>query len=119
MPDRDDHKKIARVMSLRADVLDHTARMVAVVERGLRPVDHLDYVVRRWLIPPRSMPHKKASMQSSAVLSSVQAAIGRHLRAEYALERLLPARLANLLREFEQRNNKPEAIAGDGYASAA
>jgi hypothetical protein len=125
MPEHDDHRKIARVM---------LSRGLAVAERWLRPADQLDYMVRRWLIPimvrrwlipvpleggTRSMPHKEASMRSGAALSPVQAAIGRHLRAEYAIERSMSARLANLLREFEQRNNNPEAIARTDYASAA
>src|ERR1700730_11109888 len=77
MPGHDDHKKIARVM---------LSRVLAVAERWLSPVDPLDSMVRRWLIPPRSMPHKEASMRSSAALSPVQAAIGRQLHAEYAIE---------------------------------
>jgi hypothetical protein len=119
MPELDDHKEIARA------VLALTAGVLAVAERWLRRADQLDYVVRRWLIPipfgegTRSMPHKGASMRSSAALTPVQAAIGQRLRAEYALERSMPGRLANLLREFEQRNNEPEAFARDGYASAA
>jgi hypothetical protein len=120
MPHDDGHKKIARVMFfIRANVLAHSARLLAVAERWLRPADQLDYAIRRWLIPvpfedgTRSMPHKEASMRSSVALSPVQAAIGRHLRAQYALEQSMPARLANLLREFEQRNDKTE-----GYASA-
>ena len=55
----------------------------------------------------------------SGLSSDIQDAIGQRLRAQYALERSMPARLANLLREFEQRNNTPEAIARDRYASAA
>jgi hypothetical protein len=116
MPEHDDHKKIARVM---------LSRVLAVAERWFGPVDHLDYVVRRWLIPvpfeggTGSIPHKETSMRSSAALSPVQAAIGQQLGAKYAIELSPPGRLANLLREFEQRNNNPEAIARAGYASAA
>jgi hypothetical protein len=124
MPERDDHKKISRVMlSCRAGLLDQTARVLAVAERRLRRADQLDCVVRRWLIPipfgegTRSMPHKEASIRRSG-LSSIQDAIGQGLRAQYALKRSMPARLANLFREFEQRSNKPEAFARDGYASA-
>jgi hypothetical protein len=116
MPKHNEYKEIAR------SVLAHTPRVLAVAERWLRPADQLDYVIRRWLLPVpfgiRSM-HKEASMRSSAALSPVQTAIGRNLRAEYALERSMPARLANLLKEFEQRNNTPEAFARDGFASAA
>src|SRR5437879_5076115 len=74
MPEHDDHKKIARVM---------LSRVLAVAERWFGPVDHLDYVVRRWLIPvpfeggTGSIPHKETSMRSSAALSPVQAAIGQ------------------------------------------
>ena len=111
MPKHNEYKEIAR------PVLAHTARVLAVAERWLRPADQLDYVIRRWLLPVpfgiRSM-HKEASMRSSS-LNPVQAAIGRNLRAEYAFERSMPARLANLLKEFEQRNT----FARDGFASAA
>ena len=44
-------------------------------------------------------------------LSDIQDAIGQCLCEQYAPERSMPARLANLLREFEQRSNKPEAFA--------
>ena len=123
MPERDDPKKTRVMLSRRAGLLDHTARVLAVAERRLRRADQLDYVVRRWLIPipfeegTRSMPHKEASIRRSG-LSDIQDAIGQGLREQYALERSMPARLANLLREFEQRSNKPEAFARDGYASA-
>jgi len=59
------------------------------------------------------------SVRRAGLSSDIQDAIGQRLRAEYALERSMPARLANLLREVEQQNNKPEAFARDGYASAA
>ena len=48
-------------------------------------------------------------------LSDIQDTIGQRLRGRYAPERSTPTRLANLLREFEQRSYKSEA---DGYASA-
>jgi hypothetical protein len=108
MPEHVEHKEIAGELA-------NMERVLAVAERWLRPADHLDYVVRRWLIPipyqdrVRLMPHKEASIRSSGVLSDVQVTIGRHLRAQYALERSMPARLANLLREFEQRNGQLEA----------
>jgi hypothetical protein len=112
MLEDDDHKKIARV----------TARVLAAAERWLRAADQFEYVVRRWLIPipfgqgVRSMAHKESSIQRSGLSSDIQDAIGQRLRAEYAIERSMPARLANLLREFEQRDNKAEAFARDGYA---
>ena len=59
------------------------------------------------------------SVRRAGLSSDIQDAIGQRLRAEYALERSMPARLANLLKEFEQRNDKAEAFARDGYASAA
>jgi hypothetical protein len=119
MPKHDEYKEIARA------VLAHTAGVLALAERWLRRANQLDYVVRRRLIPipfgegTRSMPHKEASIRRSGLPSDVQAAIGQRLRAEYAIERSVPGRLANLLREFEQRDNKAEAFARDGYASAA
>jgi hypothetical protein len=119
MPKQDEYKEIARA------VLAHTAGLLALAERWLRRADQLGYVVRRRLIPipfekaTRSMPHKEASILRSGLSSDIQAAIGQRLRAEYALERSMPARLANLLKEFEQRNNTPEAFARDGFASAA
>ena len=51
-------------------------------------------------------------------LSDIQDTIGQLLRERYAPERSTPTRLANLLREFEQRSNKSEAFARDGYSSA-
>jgi hypothetical protein len=119
MPKQDEYKEIARA------VLAHTAGLLALAERWLRRADQLDYVVRRRLIPipfgegARSMPHKEASIRRIGLSSDIQDAIGQRLRAEYALERSMPGQLANLLREFEQRNNKPEAFARDGFASAA
>ena len=56
------------------------------------------------------MPDKEASIRRSG-LSDIQDAIGQGLCEQYAPERSMPARLANLLREFEQRSNKPEAFA--------
>jgi hypothetical protein len=124
MPERDDHNKFSRVvLSCRAGLLERVVRVLAVCEGRLRGADQLDYVVRRWLFPipfeegTRSMRHKEASIQRSG-LSDIQDSIGQGLRQQYALERSMPARLANLLREFEQLNNKPGAFARDGYASA-
>src|SRR2546430_16892379 len=92
MPKHNEYKEIART------VLAHTAGVLALAERWLRRADQLDYVVRRRLIP---MPH----IRHSGLSSDIQHAIGQRLRAEYTIERSVPARLANLLREFEQRNN--------------
>ena len=119
MPNHDEYKKIARAG------LAHTAGLLALAERWLRRADQLDYVVRRRLIPvpfekaTRSMPRKEASIRRIGLSSDIQDAIGQRLRAQYAVEQSMPAQLNNLLREFEQRNNRPEAIARDGFASAA
>jgi hypothetical protein len=113
MPERDDHKKIS---SRRAGLLDYVARALAMAERRFRRADQLDYVIRRRLFPIpfaegiRSIPHKEASIRRSG-LSDIQDAIGQCLCEQYAPERSMPARLANLLREFEQRSKKPEAFA--------
>jgi hypothetical protein len=79
------------------------AHAEAVAERLLRPVDELDYRVRRWLRPVSwgSPLRKQASIRD--LVSHVQDAIGRSLREEYVLEQSMPDRLANLLREFEQQ----------------
>jgi hypothetical protein len=120
MLERDDHKKI---LSRRIDLREHVARVLAVAERRFRRADQLDYVIRRRLFPipfgegTRSMPHKEASIRRSG-LFDIQDAIGKCLREQYAPERSMPARFANLLREFEQRSNKPQAFARDGYSSA-
>ena len=58
------------------------------------------------------------SIWHSGLLSDIQDTIGQRLRERYAPERSTPTRLANLLREFEQRSNKSEAFARDRYASA-
>jgi len=106
MPERDDHKKIS---SRRADLLDYVARALAVAERRFHRADQLDYVIRRRLFPiPFTEGTSEASIRRSGLF---QDAIGQCLCEQYAPERSMPARLANLLREFEQRSNKPEAFA--------
>ena len=50
------------------------------------------------------------SVRRAGLSSDIQDAIGQRLRAEYALERSMPARLANLLKEFEQRNDKAKHL---------
>jgi hypothetical protein len=109
MPERDDQKKSS---SRKAGLLDHVTRALAVAERRFRRADQLDYVIRRRLfpIPLAEGPHKETSIRRSG-LSDIQDAIGQCLCEQYAPERSMPARLANLLREFEQRSNKPEAFA--------
>lgn len=109
MPERDDHQQIS---SRGADLLDLMARALAMAERRFRRADQLDYVIRRRLfpIPFAEVPYKEASIRRSG-LSDIQHAIGQCLFEQYVPERSMPARLANLLREFEQRSNKPEALA--------
>ena len=87
-----------------------TAAMLAhaesIAERLLRPVDELDYRVRRWLRPViggTPSPLRQGSTPRREFLSHIQDAIGRNLREEYVLEQSMPDRLANLLREFEQQ----------------
>jgi hypothetical protein len=43
-------------------------------------------------------------------LSDIQDTIGQRLRERYAPERSTPTRLANLLREFEQRSLSPKHL---------
>ena len=86
---------------------------LALAERALRPVDRLDYAIRRYVSP---IPFKKAPSIGLrevpfGLQSSIPYAIGQYLRAQYAIERSLPSRLANLLREFEQRNNQGDPFA--------
>ena len=120
MPKHDDHRKNAA-----------KSQLLALAERGLQPADQLDYLIRRWVIPvyfeasrsvastplfrwslprkhsaSRSTPHREASTWSNGLLSEVQAAIGRYLRAEYDLAQPIPARLVDLLRQLEQRNGE-------------
>jgi hypothetical protein len=60
------------------------AYLLALAERWLRPVDRLDYMIRRWAIPVPLEVNRSAaaSMLSNGLLSEVQAAIGRYLRAD-------------------------------------
>jgi hypothetical protein len=108
-----------------AGVLAHLDRVVAAAERWLRPVDHLDYSVRRRLLPvrleqaSRSTPLRKLSVPHTGLSSDIQHAIGQRLCAEYAVEGFLPSRLAKLLREFEQRRSRAEGFLPDGYANTA
>jgi hypothetical protein len=108
MPERDDQKKSS---SRKAGLLDHVTRALAMAERRFRRADQLDYVIRRRLFPiPFAEGTSETSIRRSG-LSDIQDAIGQCLCEQYAPERSMPARLANLLREFEQRSNKPEAFA--------
>src|SRR5437879_9204557 len=119
MPKHDEYKEIARA------VLAHTAGLLGLAERWLRRANQLDYVVRRRLIPvpfekaTRSMPRKEASIRRIGLSSDIQDAIGQRLRAQYAAEQSMPARRNTLLRDVEQRNNRPEATARDRYSRPA
>jgi len=59
------------------------------------------------------------SIRRPGLSSDTQRVIGQRLRQHYAIEPSLPARLADLLKEFEQRNNEPETVARGRYVSAA
>jgi hypothetical protein len=122
----DHDEQSARIMpSGRSSMLaDPAARLLALAEGLFRPADQLDNLVRRWVIPVQfegtpSMPYKVASSQRSRLSSSTQIAIGHGLRAEYVLERSMPARLAGLLREFEQRSHGSEAFAKGSHGRGA
>jgi hypothetical protein len=106
MRKRNDHKE---EQHLTAAAL---ANAEGVAERLLRPVDELDYRVRRWLRPVawRTPPLRKQANRE--LLSHIQEAIGRSLREEYVVDQSMPDRLANLLREFERQT------AGDSYPRA-
>jgi hypothetical protein len=101
------------------------ARLLTWPERCLRPADRLDYAIRRWAIPvppvvnrpvaarrgaSQSAPHSDVS-RSKVLLTEIQAAVGRCLRAEYDTALPIPARLANLLRQLEQQNGQAEQVA--------
>jgi hypothetical protein len=104
MRERNDHQEEPHRT---ATVLAHAER---VAERLLRPVDELDYWVRRWLRPVTwgNPLLRQASIRD--LLSHVQDAIGRSLREDYVLEPSMPDRLANLLREFEQQSTGQLAV---------
>ena len=59
------------------------------------------------------------SIQRPGLSSDIQRSIGQRLRQHYVIERSLPARLADLLKEFEQRSNEPETVARGHYVNAA
>ena len=112
MPKHDEHNEGAGAL---------TACVLAVAERSLRPVDRLDYAIRRYLIPvpfkeARSIPPREVPV---GLQSNIPYAIGQQLRSQYTVERSLPSRLAHLLREFEQRNRQADAFAKSGYARTA
>jgi len=60
------------------------------------------------------------STRRTGLSSDIQRALGLRLRQHYAIEQsVLPARLADLLKEFEERSNEPETVARGRYVSAA
>ena len=59
------------------------------------------------------------SIRRPGLSSDIQRAIGQRLGQHYAIEQSLPARLADLLEEFEQRSNETATVARGRYASAA
>ena len=59
------------------------------------------------------------SIRRAGLSSDIQRVIGQRLRQHYAIERSLPARLADLLKEFEQQSNEPETVAQGHHVSVA
>jgi hypothetical protein len=59
------------------------------------------------------------SIRRPGLSSDILRAIGQRLRQHYAIERALPARLADLLKEFEQRINEAETVVPGHYVNAA
>jgi hypothetical protein len=59
------------------------------------------------------------SIPRPGLSTDIQQAIGQRLLQHYAIERSLPARLADLLKEFEQRSNEAETVAPGHYVNAA
>jgi len=122
MSEQGDRQKIVGFFTL--GVLARAAGVRTLPKRLLRAVDQIDYLIRHWLIPicfenGVSLPRREAWIRASGLPNAVQAVIGHRLRAEYGVDRSMPARLAALLNEFERRTNEAEAIGRDGYASAA
>jgi len=66
------------------------------------------------------MLERHESTRRTGLSSDIQRALGQRLRQHYAVEQsALPARLADLLKEFEERSNEPETVARGRYVSAA
>jgi len=100
-------------------------RLLTWPERCLRPADRLDYAIRQWVIPVppvvnRPVVATRGASQSAsrsnvsgskALLTDIQAAVGRCLRAEYDTAQSMPARLVDLLRQLEQRDGQSEQFA--------
>ena len=88
---------------------DSFGPLLAAVEWSLHLADEVDYSVRRRLIPitlerRTSSPARKEVHQLPRwVPSHARDAIGRGLRAEYPVEQIMPALLANLLSRLEHQ----------------
>ena len=93
-----------RLKQVRADDIP-APRLLAWTEHCLRPVDRLDYAIRRLIIPLPPV------VREASPLSELQAAVGRCLRAEYDPAQPIPVRLADLLRRLEQPNGLTERAA--------
>ena len=97
------------------------------VERGLRPADQLDYMIKRTVIPSAREPLRGVSRSraerlrcgTADRLREVQEAIGRCLGAQYDLAQPTPARIVELLRQLDNETASPEGTTRDGYASLA
>ena len=101
------------------------ARLLTWPERCLGPADRLDHAIRRWVIPVPPVVNlpvaatRRASQsalrsdvsRSKALLTEIQAAVGRCLHAEYDTAQPMPARLVDLLRQLEQRDGQSEQVA--------
>jgi Anti-sigma factor NepR len=59
------------------------------------------------------------SIQRGGLSIDIQRAIGQRLRQHYAIEQSLPARLANLLKQLEQRSNESKTVSRGHYVNAA
>ena len=78
----------------------HKGYWRTLAERGLRPVDRLDYSIRRWAIEDHpSRIGQSYPKETDAPLSEIQRAIGRYLRAEYELTQPMSAQLVALIRK--------------------
>jgi hypothetical protein len=124
MSDQGGHEKIFDFSIPQRDELGRAASIRTAANRVLHSLDQVDYLIRHWLAPVPlreigSIAHHQAWTPPSGLSPDIQNAIGRGLRAVYPPDRFMPPRLDSLLKEFDQRTNKAEAIARDGYASAA
>jgi Anti-sigma factor NepR len=124
MAEQDDNRKSVGLEANRAKMFAVEAPLLDWAERWIRPADHLDYMIRRLVIPVPSFPgtpsrgaigpapHSEASVRSNSRLSEFQVAIGQYLRAQYDdLAQPIPARLVELLGQLAQRHSGSEGAA--------